>query len=367
MTELSPVLRRGPERLRDDWDVIRVGRYYGLQALARLQAPGTVAIDPSATPSVYFFVRTGSTATWPLAPVIRVTTDFEMPPDERQTPPGIYWLLLPPRRGAVRLTDEGALFTARGHPRLGRGSIVTTSMSPQVRKVPPSAAELTEVEGRRRLDMKTEDVRAVEHWLLTTAARDPDVAREEWKTEGLTLLQCGVHFVAIRVPLYVAEAAAGSTVPAEVDAYLTQALPGAPIIRCQLGQRLYVLCEPSTVKKDWSTPGAEPLGKGHQLAVPRPDLVEHPGRALSYWAVPMPRPAVLENAAAVSQLVMHGRLRVAGAAHNPEHSPGQVETVDLGPACLAWDKIMKLTKELPREAPPRAAVEPVVAELQVYV
>jgi hypothetical protein len=41
-----------------------------------------------------------------------VTTDFGMPPDERQTPPGIYWLLPPPRLGVVRLTDEGALFTA---------------------------------------------------------------------------------------------------------------------------------------------------------------------------------------------------------------------------------------------------------------
>ncbi|MER6566320.1 hypothetical protein ABT288_09055 [Streptomyces sp. NPDC001093] len=70
-----------------------------------------MAIDPSTTPGVYFFVQTGSTAKWPQTQAISVTARFDLPPAARQTPPGIYWLV-PPRSGTLRLTDEDALLIA---------------------------------------------------------------------------------------------------------------------------------------------------------------------------------------------------------------------------------------------------------------
>lgn len=112
MTELSCVLRSVSGRARKGWEAIRVDRFYGLQALARLTVPGTVAIDP-AEPGVYFFVPAGATAAWPKAPAggISVLTDLYLPPARRQTPPGIYWLV-PPRRGAVRLITGDSLLAA---------------------------------------------------------------------------------------------------------------------------------------------------------------------------------------------------------------------------------------------------------------
>ncbi|MER6121753.1 hypothetical protein ABT173_03435 [Streptomyces sp. NPDC001795] len=65
-------------------------------------------------PGVYFFVAAGSTATWPTAPVcgaVSVTTEFLLPPGERRTPPGAYWLV-PPQRRYIRLTDDDALLAA---------------------------------------------------------------------------------------------------------------------------------------------------------------------------------------------------------------------------------------------------------------
>ncbi|MFF4748864.1 DUF6415 family natural product biosynthesis protein [Streptomyces sp. NPDC002514] len=113
MTELSCVLRSVPDPAWERWETIRIGRFYGLQALARLGTFGTVAIDP-VTPAVYFFVDIGSVASWPEGPAsgaFSVTTDFMPPPDDRQMPPGVYWLV-PPQQGAVRLTDGLALLAA---------------------------------------------------------------------------------------------------------------------------------------------------------------------------------------------------------------------------------------------------------------
>ncbi|WP_179381971.1 hypothetical protein [Streptomyces sp. SA15] len=45
--------------------------------------------------------------------------------------------------------------------------------------------------------------------------------------------------------------------------------------------------------------------------MPRPDLIGHPGRTLSYWAVPMSRPGGLGSGEAVSQLVKYGRFFTA--------------------------------------------------------
>lgn len=114
MAEPPGVLSRsGDAGARPSWEVIRIGRYYGLQALTRLNAPGSVAVDPE-RPAVYFFVAIGATATWPSMPAhvpLAVTTGADLPPVGRRTPPGAYWLV-PPRRGTLRLIDAGTLHTA---------------------------------------------------------------------------------------------------------------------------------------------------------------------------------------------------------------------------------------------------------------
>ncbi|MFJ8364541.1 hypothetical protein [Streptomyces sp. NPDC093984] len=113
-TELPCVLPRPtPVQAPVGSEAISVGRYYGLQALNRLRSPGTVAVDP-AMPGVYFFVAAGFTATWPAAPAcgaVSIAAEFVLPPAERRTPPGPYWLV-PPQRGTIRLTDGNALLAA---------------------------------------------------------------------------------------------------------------------------------------------------------------------------------------------------------------------------------------------------------------
>lgn len=206
---------------------------------------------------------------------------------------------------------------------------------------------------------------AVEHWLLM-ATDDWQRARQEWRQDGVALLRCGDKFCAIRVPLDVAEAAAGCAVPAEVDAYLSGALPGAPVIRSQLGKWLFVLCEASTVTA-WTAPGTEYLGDGHQLGVPHPDIVRHPGGTGAYWAVPMSGPGVLGNGATLSRLISHGRRRLAQMAMEPPHTPVESARVDLAGARQLWDHILHLTRDLPATVPPRAQIDPSIATMRDYL
>jgi hypothetical protein len=92
--------RRNPPAPAGDWPVVRVTRFYGLQALDRLRTPGTVVVDPDpACPAVVFFVHAGDA--WPPAA-------FTPPPADQLTPPGAYWLL-PPTRGRIVLTDTADL------------------------------------------------------------------------------------------------------------------------------------------------------------------------------------------------------------------------------------------------------------------
>ncbi|WP_381793034.1 hypothetical protein [Streptomyces niveus] len=98
------------------WEVLRVGRYYGLQALDRISRPGTVAVDP-AVRGVYFFIKSGATATWPPMPAdgpLGVTAELKLPPQEHCRPPGTYWLV-PPQHGAISFTCPRALRAALSH------------------------------------------------------------------------------------------------------------------------------------------------------------------------------------------------------------------------------------------------------------
>lgn len=232
--------------------------------------------------------------------------------------------------------------------------------------VSASAGEAREDLGRNRVPSKVEELLDVENWLLAAAVSDADRVRTEWETQGAAVLRCGARFCAICVPLDVAEAAAGCTAPDEVDAYLAGALLRAPVIRSQLGQRLFVLCEPDTVK-DWKAPGTECLGDGHLLGVPRPDIVGHPGRTTSYWAVPMCEPGALGSGKAVSQLVSYGRYRMSDAVPNPQHSLSEPARLGLDHVRQVRDEILHLTRDLPEQVPRRAQLEPAVEELGMYL
>lgn len=80
------------------WDAIRVTRFYGLRALAFLDDPGSVAVDPSpADAALIFFVPPGSTAEWnvPQSAAFGSATHLEIPAGDKDRPPGPYWLIKP--------------------------------------------------------------------------------------------------------------------------------------------------------------------------------------------------------------------------------------------------------------------------------
>lgn len=97
-----------------DWDAVKVGRFYALQALGRMTSPGAVAVDPApAEPALYFFVPAGSTTGWDVqqSTALGVATHVVLPPDTKELPPGPYWLIRP-RAGRVQLTRVDELRAA---------------------------------------------------------------------------------------------------------------------------------------------------------------------------------------------------------------------------------------------------------------
>lgn len=145
----------------------------------------------------------------------------------------------------------------------------------------------------------------VADWLLESS-RDPRLGLLEWDTIGMTLLECGELFTAIRLPVSLVEAAAGATDPDVLNEYLDRLLFSRPVIRCNLGRWYYVLVPPE-IAEWWRLPDGECLQPRTGLGVPRPDLVKCPGRTGSYWAVPMRKPGDLAAAEVVAQLIGFGR------------------------------------------------------------
>ncbi|WP_438307067.1 hypothetical protein ACSHXN_47300 (plasmid) [Streptomyces sp. HUAS TT11] len=151
---------------------------------------------------------------------------------------------------------------------------------------------------------------AVTNWLLS-ATRDPRRAVQEWGRDGMTVLQCGALFCAIRLPVLLVEAMTSPRrAPVMVDAFLAEVLEGGPVIRCNTGRFFYALVEPSAAER-WHVWDTECLGRGYDLGVPSLDLTEHPGHTASYWAVPVRGPGVLCEVVAVEQLLVHGRRLLA--------------------------------------------------------
>jgi hypothetical protein len=143
-------------------------------------------------------------------------------------------------------------------------------------------------------------------WLLT-AAKDMDIARREWRTMGVALLRCGGVFTAIRVPTLLVETAVGSENRQRMGEYLVGALVGGPAFIDENASYVYFLVPPSTART-WATPETACLTADTYLGVPKPGS-DH--RARCHWLVEMAGPADLCTPAAVSQLVMNARLRVA--------------------------------------------------------
>ncbi|MGW3985453.1 hypothetical protein ACWEMN_55400, partial [Streptomyces mirabilis] len=101
---------------------------------------------------------------------------------------------------------------------------------------------------------------AVEHWLCC-ASREPQEARQAWRDEETPLLRCGILFTAVSLPGYLIHSVAGSTEPAEVDAFLAKALEGGPVIASGGLMRYWALVPPSAVD-GWTDPASECLTPG---------------------------------------------------------------------------------------------------------
>ncbi|MFQ6144625.1 DUF6415 family natural product biosynthesis protein [Streptomyces seoulensis] len=225
-------------------------------------------------------------------------------------------------------------------------------------------------------------VEEISGWLLSAAVRDADTASGAWAEKDVMLLRCGVVFDAVRVPFDVVVAAAGAVGSAALEGFVNGALYGAPVFRSGCGRWLFVLCEPGGVR-NWAAPGAEYWGEGRQLGVPRPDLVQRPGRGrgVACWVVPPVVVGRLGRAHAVSQLVAWGRFCLAGTSPNPEYRPREEAGVDVDAACRLreeagvdldaagrlHEQVLDLTSGMPHCVPPRGQLEPAVAQLRGHV
>ncbi|WP_435252017.1 hypothetical protein [Streptomyces tendae] len=165
---------------------------------------------------------------------------------------------------------------------------------------------------------------ATEHWLLSTLdGHSRDRARMEWQAGGITLLPLGTLFSAVRLPLRLVLAVAGerSAPSADVDAFLSEALAGGPVICDPSGRRYYALVPatmPTTWHKavdDWRTADVDCLGRDTYLGVPSTDLDTLNARTYaSYWAVPMASAAMLCAPLAIARLIAAGQHQLAQQA-----------------------------------------------------
>ncbi|MEU3402139.1 hypothetical protein [Streptomyces filamentosus] len=150
-----------------------------------------------------------------------------------------------------------------------------------------------------------------ETWLIL-AARDAVKARQEWAEYGVTLLRCGTHFTAVRIPTDIVLAAAGTSDRAGVATYLAKALDG-PCFFDGDNRAFYTLTPLSTAHR-WDLLDTEALGAGFFLKVPATTITGPDPRCAAYWVVPMDGPAALCDPETVRRLVQRGRIRRSEAA-----------------------------------------------------
>jgi hypothetical protein len=154
---------------------------------------------------------------------------------------------------------------------------------------------------------------AAEHWLLSTLP-DPRKGRQQWQDTGVAMLPLGTLFSAIRLPgrLVLAVVGAHSLPSAEIDAVLSDALGGAPVI-CDPRHRRYYVLVPASVPTswraaadDWRVVDVDVLGRGTVLGVPKPSRTE-PRPLDSYWSVPMESAGMLGAALTTARFIAAGR------------------------------------------------------------
>ncbi|MFI2437391.1 hypothetical protein [Streptomyces sp. NPDC018960] len=150
---------------------------------------------------------------------------------------------------------------------------------------------------------------AVEQWLLS-AARDRELARQEWTDRGVALLSLGGIMSAVRLPgRLVLPLTDADTAPSrDVDAFLAEVLGGGPVI-CDPRSLAYYCLVPAGTPHAWqdATPAWAPLevgvlGRDAHLGVPRADCTG-PDSFSPYWAVPMPSMGVLCEPTLVARLI----------------------------------------------------------------
>ncbi len=150
---------------------------------------------------------------------------------------------------------------------------------------------------------------AAAKWLLS-AADDAAAAQREWDTHGVALLRCGRAFTAVRITGSLVHAAAGTSAPDDVAAFLTDALDG-PVYADPRSSLYYALISAAA---PWHLrdPAVERFGRDTYLGVPATDRTG-PGPG-SYWVVPVKRPRRLCPTLRVERLVAAGRARAEAAA-----------------------------------------------------
>lgn len=151
---------------------------------------------------------------------------------------------------------------------------------------------------------------AVEHWLLA-ATSDRKQARQEWCRDGVALLRCGGVFTAVRVPVELVEAAAGTEDRRQMSQYLNEALWGGPAFIDERSRQVYFLVPPSAYN-GWRLPHSDCLSADTYLRVPYPGAEQ----GLTYWLVEMDGPSMLCTTDAVKHLVMHARLQLVTGQSN---------------------------------------------------
>lgn len=131
----------------------------------------------------------------------------------------------------------------------------------------------------------------------------------------MTLLPLGDHLSAVRIPGVLVHAAVGSDEPSVIADCLAERLQG-PVIHDPGFDRYYALVLSSTGPV-CVPPGAEYLGSGTFLGVPRTDCTElNKGTLASYWAVPVSRPGALCALADVCEFALLGRTLTNGEAES---------------------------------------------------
>ncbi|MEU1852960.1 hypothetical protein ABZ499_27760 [Streptomyces sp. NPDC019990] len=149
---------------------------------------------------------------------------------------------------------------------------------------------------------------AAQTWLLI-AAKDGPAAQLDWHSADVTLLRCGTLFTAIRVPLPLIEAAAGTNDREKIGAYLNAVLFRGAAFLDKPSENVYFLVPQSTWGR-WVEPETECLSPDMRLGVPRPGAKPD---ERAYWLVEMDGPGDLCARDAVKALVEYGRLRAVQA------------------------------------------------------